>query len=213
MARHGGPADGHRRGDLLDRLVTAAQQTQDLASVGVTQRLERVTRRTGLVHSCTARLDAPLEALGKRARTTGAGRGSTATSDPRADRCTPRGYGTWCSRPDPARGRRSARLGTDPTACPPVNVSRRGGSNVVTLTGNVRPGVASVRILIVSPAAIVPSTDCDSGVPLRPARCVGQHPPHRGRGRRRSSTSLRSAASPLHPRRVPDVLGNVSGYW
>ena len=47
---HRGPADGHGGRDLLDGLVPAAQQAEDLASVGVAQRLERVTRCTPLRH-------------------------------------------------------------------------------------------------------------------------------------------------------------------
>src|SRR5579864_5756025 len=39
VAGDGGPADGHRVGDLLDRLAPVAENTQDLPPVGVTQRL------------------------------------------------------------------------------------------------------------------------------------------------------------------------------
>jgi hypothetical protein len=42
VARNGGPADGHRIGDLLHRLVTVAEETEDFASIVVTQSLKGI---------------------------------------------------------------------------------------------------------------------------------------------------------------------------
>ncbi len=52
VPRHRGPADRQRCGDFLHRLVTAAQQPQDLAPIRVTERLERIPccRRRNHVH-------------------------------------------------------------------------------------------------------------------------------------------------------------------
>ena len=65
VPRHGRPADRHGRGDLLDRLVAVAEQSQDLAPVRVAQRLERITGRTLPRHRSATCFDALLETLGE----------------------------------------------------------------------------------------------------------------------------------------------------
>jgi hypothetical protein len=43
MAGDGRAADGHGRGDLLDRFVSMTEQPEDFAPVGVAQRFERIS--------------------------------------------------------------------------------------------------------------------------------------------------------------------------